>query len=408
MGRRPVLLVPGLMALILAGCGAAERPLAGGGDLLYMRTSTGLALVEAGGAAPTFHSVSAEPAPDWATVVKTDLEDSSTNLTAVDPATGESLWARTVPGHLRVKVVSPGAEFVALVPAGRRYYARPDQTRFTITGQDIANPQTISLDGNFEPEAFSTDGRSLFVVHYLPAGDPTHYQVRRLDLETGRVNDVFSVDKELQEAMRGTARVQEMSPDGTRLYTLYTVNTPHGRHAFIHVLSLDELWAHCIDLPPGFAMGGDKRTALGVSPEGDRVYVADGDEGAVAEVDAKRLRVLRTAPLDLTSAWTGTDVTVAPDDASFFVTNGRRVMAASTEDLTEIRSWEMPDKVTGMQVGSDGKLLYVGLRGEIALLNTETGAHLRTVSPSGVGSIQQLGPVTRGLDPARTEIVCGC
>ncbi|MDP9068647.1 MAG: hypothetical protein M3N53_09950 [Actinomycetota bacterium] len=408
MERRAGLVVAGVISLTLVACGPDAAHEATARDLLFMRTTGGVALVETGASAPRFESASAEPAPDWRTVVKRDLEDSQTKLTAADPATGDTLWTRSLPGKLSVKVVSPGARFVALAPGGRRYYSRPGHSRFTITGQNMSQARTIDLQGNFEPEAFSTDGRSLFVVQYLPAANPTHYQVRRLDLRSGKVRDVFSVDKELQESMRGTARVQEMSPDGKRLYTLYTVNTPHGAHSFIHVLSLDELWAHCIDLPDDFAMGGDKKTALGVSPDGERVYVADAYEGALAEVDTERLRVVRTAPLDLTSAWAATDLITSPDGTSLFVASGRRVVAASTADLTETSAWEMDDKVTGMQVGSDGNLLYVGLPGEVAVVDRAKGQVVRTLDPPGLGPIEQLGPVTRGLDPARTEIVCGC
>lgn len=393
--------------LVSAGCGADPALKERDQELLYLRTSAGVALLEAGSSSPTFHSASAEPAPDWRTVVRTDREDSQTNLTAVDPVTDDTLWERSVPGLLRVKVVSPGARFVALSPDTGRYLSQPRQTRLIVTGRDAETPSTIELEGNFEPEAFSVDGKHLFVVQYLPAGDPNRYQVRRLNVATGKVRDVFSVDKELQEAMRGTARVQEMSPDGTRLYTLYSVNTPEGRHSFVHVLSLDELWAHCIDLPHGFAMQGHNRSAIGVTPDNKHIYVADGAEGMVAELDAERLEVTRTASVDLASAWKGAEVTVAGDGSSVFVGSGAKVVELSAADLSEVNRWDMPDRITGIQVSANGNI-YVGTEEEVAVIDTGTGEQTKTFDPPGMGSITGLGPVTRGLDPARTKIVCGC
>lgn len=401
------MIVVAAFVMVASGCGPQAAPSEGANDLLYLRTSEGVALVEAGSSSPTFHSASAEPAPDWETVVRSDREDSQTDLTAVDPVTDDTLWERSLPGTLKVKVVSPGALFVALAPDTGRYLSQPRRTRLIVTGRDAETPTTIDLDGNFEPEAFSVDGKHLFVVQYLPAASPTRYQVRRLEVATGRVEDVFSVDKELQESMRGTARVQEMSPDGTRLYTLYSVNTPEGPHSFVHVLSLDELWAHCIDLPHGFAMRGENRSAIGVTPDSKKIYVADGAEGMVAELDAERLKVSRTASVDLTSAWKGAEVTVANDGGSLFIGSGAKLVELSTGDLDEIGRWDMPDRINGIQSSANNHV-YVGTADEITVIDKQTGERTETLDPPGQQSITGLGPVTRGLDPARTNIVCGC
>lgn len=410
-----------MMSLLAAtGCGSNPAAQTRAEDLLYLRTSSGVSLVRAGATTPTFSSPTAEPAPDWAAVVRAgysggprsggfpdreDLPSSlQTDLTAVDPVTDETLWQRSVSGRLRVKVVSPGARFVALAPDTGRYLARPDRTRLIVTGRDAASPTTVELDGNFEPEAFSVDGKQLFVVQYLPAARPTHYQVRRLDLETGEVQDVFSVDQELQEAMRGTARVQEMSPDGTRLYTLYSVDTPQGRRSFVHVLSLDELWAHCIDLPAGFAMRGAGTSAIGVAPDGEAVYVTDTAEGMVAELDPRALEVSRTASVDLSSAWKGAEVTVGRDGSFVYVASGAKLAELSAADLTQVNRWDLNDQITGIQRGAAGNI-YVATDGEVVVIDTKIGAQTETFEPPGVGSIKALGPETRGLDRARTRLI---
>ena len=87
-----------------------------------------------------------------------------------------------------------------------------------------------------------------------------------------------------EEEMRGEGRQAVLSPDRTRLYTLYLHQADHqhtrdllpGRHApdgttvhaFVHVLSLTEGWAYCLDLPAPFGEPAAGTHALTVSPDG--------------------------------------------------------------------------------------------------------------------------------------------
>ena len=72
-------------------------------------------------------------------------------------------------------------------------------------------PQTRTFDlrGNFEPEAFSTDDRLLFMIQHLPAEAPTVYRVTVLDLKSGRVVPVFGPFKGPSERMPGI-RLQQV------------------------------------------------------------------------------------------------------------------------------------------------------------------------------------------------------
>lgn len=395
------------MVTTLVACGEAKQQQVPD-DLLLLSTRSGVASVKAGGSSPTLRSDSGVPAGDWSTVVRTEWDRKDTTLVAVDPTTGTEQWRRSVPGRLRPKVVAPDGAYVALTPDHPMYAGRTNKTIITVSGRDVDRPITINLEGNFEPEAFSTDGRTLFVVQYLPAANPSRYQVRQLKVSTGVVEDVFSVDKELQEAMRGTARVQEMSADGKRLYTLYSTKTKHGEHSFIHVLSLDELWAHCIDLPHGFAMGGDAKTALDVREDGKRVYVADTASGGVVEVDTERLQVVQEASIEEIAD--AGRATVAIDDANdaLYVAAGNRIGRMDLEDLSWDIDWEMPNRIRGLQIVPKSERLYVGQTDEIGVIDTDSGDLLDALDPPGVPSITDLGPVTPGLDPAREKIVCGC
>lgn len=396
------------VVLLVGACGGPSSTADRGSDLLFMQTATGVTVIDSDADVPTVQSAHAVPAGDWSMVVRATYERPLTSLFGLDPATGNRMWERTLEGNLRPRVVSPEGRYVALVPAGTRYAQQTRRTSITVSGRDVKKPVVAELEGNFEPEAFSTDGKTLYVVQYLPANNPSRYQVRQLDIAKGIVRDVYSVDKELQQAMRGTARVQEMSPDGKRLYTLYTTRTKHGAHSFIHVLSLDEGWAHCIDLPHGLAMSGERRTALKLNSDATRLYVADTKEGRVAEVDVEGLKVLREAELGLSSGWPGATLGYDEEAGALYIGTGGRLVAASLEDLRETRSWELPERITGIQVGARSRHLYVGQKETVAIIDLATGERLDTWNPPGTGAIQRLGPTTPGLEGARTKFVCGC
>ena len=404
---RSIVAVVALVAL--AGC-AGGRTGAAPEDVLFLRAGADVTLVRNLPTGEAFRLPNAVPSTDWSAVVRAVPNGDTTRVVAVDPPSGFELWARTVPGHLEVKVAAGRGRLVVLghargpgaYPPGR------SSTKFVILRDDGSDPETIDLQGNFEAEAFSTDGRSLFVVEYLPADDPVRYQVRRLDLDTHEVVGVYSVDAHLQEAMRGTARIQAASPDGRRLYTLYTLQLADGTtRAFVHVLSLDELWAHCVDLPPEFATGAETDIALSVTPDGHRLFVADAGSGSVAEVDTQALMVGRT-----TTAAFGTRVgsaqAVADPNGTLYLGKGRNLIALDVADLATDRSWEMDGRITGIQSANDGSRLYVGLRKEIEVIDTRTGELLEALDPEVVERIEQLGQSTRMLTEERTSFNCAC
>jgi hypothetical protein len=394
-------------SLLLGACGRPPGELVQK-DLLFLQTGAGVAIVETGATTPTFRDGSAVPSRDWSTVVRAVPDGNETRLEALDPTSGVESWSQALPGALKVKVVAEGGDLVALGPARERFYSQGRTgTKLVIAGKNLPEPLTIKIEGNFEPEAFSIDGRSLFVIEYLPARAPSSYRVRRLDLDTGRATGVYTVDDELQQAMGGTARIQATSPDGKRLYTLYTLEGSKGTsYAFIHVLSLDELWAHCIDLPPEFARSTESATALTVSPDGKRVYVANTEIGAVAEVDTEELKVVRTG--EINSTFGGATHAALESDHTLYVASDNRLVAIALSDLTQQDWWPFPEEITGIQLASDEGKLYVGLSKTVAVLDVSTGEVLETLDPPGVRRIDQLGRTTRSLDEERSEFVCAC
>jgi hypothetical protein len=406
-------LVSALVALVIGSCAPGEErpgPARAGEDLLFLRTPRGLALVQARPDAAAVHFSDAVPSLDWSSVVQAVREGKRTRIEAFDTATGEELWSRPVPGRLEVKAVAEDGRLAVLGDprTGGVYPAGRSTTRFVIVASD-AEARTVTLKGNFEPEAFSTDGGSLFVIEYIPPQAPTAYRVRRLDLATGEVGGVYTVDEELQTAMRGTARIQTASPDGTRLYTLYSLQAADGDlHSFVHVLSLDEEWAHCVDLPEGFRTEKERAVAMSVSPDGRNLYVADVLTGDVAEIDTQALRVTRTGQLPL-GPWGREPAHAAKAaDGLLYVGSGTGLHSIDADSFAPGPSWDFERRIMGIQAGSDGRRLYVGLPDRIAVIDTASGRSLEALRPERIEEIDQLGTSTRTIERERRSVTCAC
>jgi hypothetical protein len=402
------------VALILLAC-APREPGAGSGrvgeDVLFLRTPRGLALVKAEPDPVAVHFSDAVPSMDWSAVVQAVPNGKKTLIEAFDTASGDQLWSRPIAGKLAVRAVAKDGSLAALGPPGESggYAYGRSSTTFVLVAANSAKPRTIVLDGNFEPEAFSTDGRSLFVIEYLPPRNPTSYQVRRLDLDSGKVGGVYTVDAELQEAMQGTARIQTASPDGRRLYTLYSLKDADGSlHSFVHVLDLEEQWAHCVDLPEDFRTVNEKAIAMSVAPDGSRLYVADALTGDLAEIDTKALTVSRTSELAL-GPWSRDPAHAARGaDGKLYVGSGTGLLSVDAATFAPGRSWDMGGEILGIQAGGDGRRLYVGLRDRIAVIDTVTGRNLEALTPDRIENIDQLGQSTRVLNEVRRDITCAC
>ena len=404
----------GILMVLVVSAACGDRP---GGDraatptdLLYFEGPRGISVLAAGSGKPA-PTTSGVPSTDWSSIVTYDRTSRVNHISALDARDGALQWAKDLEGpRLQVRVVSREARMVALTPADQYpYLAGRRQTTLVVAGREV-DQQTVELEGNYEPEAFSNDGNSVFLLEYLPPMAPNSYRVRRLDLSTEKVEGVYSVDAELQERMRGTARIQTMSPDGTYLYTLYTTGGGRlgPRRAFIHVLNLDELWAHCIDLPAEFGNVPEPQIALTTSPDSKRLYANDVASGVMAEVDTGSLEVLRTASAAvLTSAYAPRGV--HDGRHTLYLARGPFLSAVDLRTLEESDSWTMDGKIRGIQVSADASTVYVALARQVLTLDARTGRELDVVDPPGVGRIHRMGPVMRSIQsPALSKLTCAC
>jgi DNA-binding beta-propeller fold protein YncE len=307
-------------------------------------------------------------APDSSTVVQAQPIANGTRVVASDPLTGVPRWSHDVSGTRRVRVVSPGGRFVALVD-GDVVEAQAPRASTVLDIATAKGARELRLNGNFDPEAFSVDGRYLYALEFRPALLPSTYSIRRIDLRTNRVAPVPDRDGGKRNPMPGYSRTQLMSPDGRQLYTFYATSEPvhedgETYHAFVHVLNLAKGWAYCIDLNEKIGASGNVNAGLAVSPDGSRLFVTDGVANAIAAIDTTTLRVLRTRFL-MTIASTNLPALTATD--------GRTVFAQDGSEISTIDARTLAPKTSTVYRATGISALHVDASGEALYLLTAEG-----------------------------------
>ena len=333
----------------------------------------------------------------------------STLLETVDGADAEPASDVRLDGTLDVRVVSESGAAVALtdpLPDGWDPEVPLPRSRTPIVVADptgAEEPRTYDLRGNFEPEAFSTDDRQLFMIQHLPAEAPTVYRVTVLDLKRGRVYPVFGPYKTPPERMPGIRLQQIISPNADQLYTLYSSARPgYAPHhapvpndatvSFVHVLSLQEGWAHCVGLPKELWDRPASEQAMATSPNGRLLYIVDATLGLVTVMDTASLEI-RTAPIDLAvSGVRHTSAVVSADGSALFVaTSGEHsgVTRIDTDTFEVLRTWETDD-VSGLGLSADGERLYVAFDDRVEVMDATTGSELAGVAVASPAPIERV------------------
>jgi hypothetical protein len=395
---------------------------------LVVRTFDRVRVIDPSTGSVAATSIGGRVSPDGTAAVGALLATTGdTTVNAMRLSDGTHLWSRVLPGQMAVRLVSPGGERAVLAPGlgadqgGAVSYTPRAQRHTTLVVASATQARTYRLDGNFEPEALSSDGNSLFVIKFTPPMAPNQYQVRRLDLATGEVHDVYTPDEELQQSMGGRARTQAASSDGRRLYTLYRSRSADGgKDVFIHVLSLDELWAHCIHLPDGFS-GKPGKTALAVSPDSTRLYVADSMAGRIAEIDTTALSVEKDVAAEVPPpAGYGSISATVTDDGGLVVGGYRTVRRFATQQratmgiagptpsgwATEM-TFTAPGEIVAVNAAGSGQV-HVALTRRVLLIDSRDGTTLTSLAIPGRGPIAGIGVSPDALPDPRQGLSCAC
>ena len=269
----------------------------------------------------------------------------------------------------------------------------------------LAGPaRIVTLPGRFDYDALSPNGRTLYVVEHLDTAEGGQYQVRAVDVATGKLADGVIVDKRnIDERMAGYPLAQVRREDGLVL-TLY-----QGlEHPFIHALNTAEGWAVCIDLPGN---GAEDAAAadwgLAEAPDGRSVYAVNATLGFVAEVDPAELGLRRSAvvmPLagsgivlakfgHQAGGPTGRRIVVGPDGRTIYAAGAGGILAIDTATLVATATFAKGTAVDALAVTPDGGTLYALLRdGHIVKLDATTGALIATVPGDGYDRLVAVVP----------------
>jgi len=217
-----------------------------------------------------------------------------TTVTRHDVRTGAALQTVGVRGDVRVAAVAPGGTWVALTtrpsPAtahiqGYDAPAAPkldgDQTRLLVMGMtpDAARHDDLVLQGDVEPEAFSTDGALVYTLRHVPGG----YRIQTVDVATGDQSPTFGRLKVEGKDMHGLVVRSVVNADHTIQATLYRNPGNPQQPAFVHVLDLKNNWAHCADLPATGPNGDVGWDTITIAPSGTAL-VGAAAAGKVAEI----------------------------------------------------------------------------------------------------------------------------
>ena len=399
---------------LLVACGPEASPRAAvelpePSGVLWLETNEGLAAVELPEGAVRMEVPNAVVGRDFTEIYSTRHGRGTTKLVRWDPETAAVLTGMSIRGAFAPNVAGPGGQVALTEPRSEGATPwLPDgrmRTTVVIGTPDSGTERRYELAGNFEPEAFSTNGRRLYMIEYIPPSEPNRYRVRILNLRTGAVFPIGRLSKELNKApdqMRGTGRTQVFAPDGDELYTLYTRQGPNYAHgapagpsrrqtnAFIHLLNLEDGWAHCIDLPLPFGRGRATASSIDISPDGRELYVSDWTNGAVAIVDPAEVRVLRVAQLPLGDRDDRT-FSAASGSGLLHVAGNDEVVTIDTSSLRVVDRWRMDGDVTGLRAAPDGSIVYVATADSIAMVDATMGSLIGTLPIESVDDILHAG-----------------
>ena len=414
-----------VLVMVAAACTGSGSPSPGPGALdasreslltesLLLGTADGPIVVQVPDGSVLFEQPGAVASLGGAWVLSTSVSGGSTLLSELDGATGDLATTSSVPGALDVRVVSESGRAVALMeplPEGWDPGVPLPRARTTIVVADPTGsraPMTFDLRGNFEPEAFSTDDGALFLIQYLPAETPSVYRVTMLDLGRGRVLPVFGPFKGRAERMPGTRLEQVLAPDATRLYTLYSSSQPgYAPHAapvpdaavvsFVHVLSLEDGWAHCVGMPKAMWDRPAAEQAMVATPDGSHLFVIDAGLGLVAVMHTETLEV-RTASIELPAVDAiRTSAQISPDGSTLFVAvaggDGSTVSAIDAGTFETLATWHVDGTISGLGIASDGAHVYAAVEGRVVVLDAATGLEVREVAVPADAPVVRVTPL---------------
>ena len=290
-------------------------------------------------------------------------------LHVTDTGSGAELTSLPVAAGSRLAGISPtGARLVLSDPGGAG-------ARFTTfdTHHLGSRPAIANLAPNFEFDAISENGESLYLIERKEALGAGRYSVTVFFASRGGLCNCTVVDKTEPgtSLMRGT-RVMSV-PGREMVYTLYDGGGHDG--AFVHALSLANPIAWCIDLPA--APGQTGAWQIGLTAGGNELIAVNLAAGVAARADVSRAANDKP-PITAVAQFAPSPgpapgrhgVLSAPDGHNLFVLGANSVVeldATSLQPKTNLLAALQPVAIAG---SPDGQWQYaLTASGQFARLN---------------------------------------
>lgn len=311
------------------------------------------------------------------------------NITVTNTQTGVLIRGLSIPGSYSTAdqnytqaVISFDGHWLAL------RQQRPSTTTSTIALIDTQAGKlvkTIQLPGNFDLDALSPDGLSLYLLERL-SDAAGHYNVRLYLVDQNQLYENPIIDKaDVDTRMIGSALTRQMSPDGMVAYTLYT--DVKRNIAFIHVLPLQGTnlpFARCVNLPTGKSADLLRYYTLALAPDGGTLYAANAALGVVnvvtnidgpgADISAK----VHFTPGSVTASNQTTAMrngaVVSADNRTLYFLGASGIWSADANGQAFKGSYATQETFTGLALSADGRTLYaVNPASGITMIDASSG-----------------------------------
>jgi hypothetical protein len=186
----------------------------------------------------------------------------TTELAKVDRATGRIVDWRSVAGRWGIPLATYDGTTTGLSADGSTLVLAPvnpytctahtgcvlSRSTFAVYAtKTLRRSETVQLRGVFSPDAISPDGRTLYLIQFVPSANFEQYRVRAYDLVEQRLLPGAIADRTQRGwLMAGQPMARVTSQGGRFVYTLYA---NQGGYPFVHALDTVRGVAHCVGLP---------------------------------------------------------------------------------------------------------------------------------------------------------------
>lgn len=340
-------------------CGTTSSAIPGSGHL-YLRTNGRLVVYDVVSGTIRVTLPRGVASADGRTYVAASSPKSGpTTVRRYALPSGKLLGSARVPGRLFAQAVSPNGRRVVLAGAGVRRATR------LLVLDGLRPVRSVSLRGAYEVETLSPDGTRLFLIHWTDNG----YDLQLYDFGRRRLlaTPTFEPNGET-EKMVGQAWTGVATRNGRWLLTLYVEG---DGTSFAHALDLRRGVGHCIDLPGSGGSLAVGASALVLSPDESRLYVANPLLGSVSTIDLRRPHVVRTkrfrTPLRLAtfSYGIGPNGASSPDGRTIAFSGSKLVWLYETASGRLRGPFRTGGLVAGVAFAPDGRVVALAPGGSM-------------------------------------------